>query len=302
MALADDVQHIYVSRLLSGIAGGGVFFVVPVYIAEISDKRVRGSLCASFSVICNIGIFVEFILAEIMDFRDASLVILAISLIFVVGFAFMPESPQYLLSKKRYKSAETAFKMLRGLKETEELPAHIKEDFESIKLLTMSNDTEKHSMTSIFQHLTKRGVLRGVFMAAVVSHFPILSGCYVLITYNQGIFKAANVTVLSVFWSSLAFAFIQIIASIVTARYVDRIGRRVILIGSAFSSGLCLAVFSAYMFVKTETSLDVATASTWITLIPLLSLLVEVFVSSVGIIPVPSFYGPEILDQKVSYG
>lgn len=301
MAIATDVQHIYVSRLLSGVAGAGVFFVVPVYIAEISDKQIRGGLCSSFSVICNIGIFVEFILADIMDFRNASLVILVISLIFVVGFAFMPESPQYLLSKKRYKSAETAFKFLRGLKESEEFPPHIKADFESIKALTMNNNSEKQSMTSIIQHLGKRGVLKGVFMAAVVAHFPILSGCFVLITYNQGIFKAAGVSVLSVFWSSLAFAFIQIIASLFTIGFVDKVGRKVILIGSAFSSGLCLAVFSAYLYVKTETSYDLSTASSWITLIPLVSLLVEVFVSSVGIIPVPSFYAPEILDQKVRH-
>lgn len=300
MAIANDVQHIYVSRTLAGIAGGAVFFVVPVYIAEISDKQIRGGLCASFSVICNIGILVEFILAEIMDFRNASLVILAVSLIFLVGFAFMPESPQYLLSKQRYESAETSFKFLRGLKATEELSPHFKADFESIKTLTMSNDSAKQSMSSILEHLSKRGVLKGVFMATVVSHFPLLSGCYVLITYNQGIFKAADIRVVSVFWSSLAFAFIQVIAALATARFVDRVGRRVILIGSAFSSGLCLAVFSAYMFVRAETSVEVTEATTWITLIPLVSLLVEVFVSSVGIIPVPAFYGPEILDQKVS--
>lgn len=52
------------------------------------------------------------------------------------------------------------------------------------------------------------------------------------------------------------------------------------------------------MFLKTQTDLELSSIS-WITWIPLISLLVEVFVSSIGIIPVPSFYGPEILDQKV---
>lgn len=52
------------------------------------------------------------------------------------------------------------------------------------------------------------------------------------------------------------------------------------------------------MYLKTQTNLELSEIS-WITWIPLVSLLVEVFVSSIGIIPVPSFYGPEILDQKV---
>ena len=50
------------------------------------------------------------------------------------------------------------------------------------------------------------------------------------------------------------------------------------------------------MFLKTQTNLDMSSL-TWVAL---LSLLVEVFVSSIGIIPVPNFYAPEILDQKVN--
>lgn len=281
------------------MAGAGVFFVVPVYIAEISDKKIRGGLCASFSVICNTGIFLEFVLAEYLDFRHAAVLVGIVSVVFMIGFFYMPESPQYLLSKKRIDEAEVAFKFLRGLKADEKLLEHSESDFNSMKEIAKGNAEEETQLTVLLKHMGKPGVLKGVFMATVVSHFPILSGCFVLITYNQGIFKAADVSVLSVFWSSLAFAFIQIIASIFTAKFVDRVGRRKILIGSAFSSSLCLAVFAAYMYLKTQTEVDVSSI-TWVTFIPLISLLVEVFVSSIGIIPVPNFYGAEILDQKVS--
>lgn len=299
MACASTVHHIYVSRLLSGVAGAGVFFVVPVYIAEISDKKIRGGLCASFSVICNTGIFLEFVLAEYMDFRNAAVLIALVSVVFLVGFAFMPESPQYLASRKRFDEAEVAFKFFRGVKSDETLPEHSLSDFNSIKEIAKGDGEEQTQLTVLGNHLSKPGVLKGIFMAAVVAHFPLLSGCFVLITYNQGIFKSADVAVLSVFWSSLAFAFIQIIASIFTAKFVDRVGRRKILIGSSFSSALCLGIFAAYMYLKTQTNFNLESIS-WITWIPLMSLLVEVFVSSIGIIPVPNFYGPEILDQKVS--
>lgn len=299
MAFASTVSHVYVSRLLSGVAGAGVFFVVPVYIAEISDKKIRGGLCASFSVICNTGIFLEFVLAEYMDFRNAAILIALVSVGFLIGFAFMPESPQYLVSKKRLDEAETAFKFFRGLKSDDQLSENSLSDFNSIKEIAKGGEDQETQLTVLGKHLSKPGVLKGIFMAAVVCHFPLLSGCFVLITYNQHIFKAADVGVLSVFWSSLAFAFIQIIASIFTAKFVDRVGRRKILISSSFSSSFCLAIFGAYMYIKTQTNVDLGSIS-WISLVPLISLLVEVFVSSIGIIPVPNFYGPEILDQKVS--
>lgn len=222
MACATTVKHIYISRLLSGVAGAGVFFVVPVYIAEISDKSIRGRLCASFSVICNTGIFLEFILAEFLDFRYAAILIAIISIVFVFGFYFMPESPQYLISKKKIDEAQVAFKFLRGLGPEENLPDHLISDFNSLKEIVKDDDDKQSQYGILLNHISKPGVLKGIFMAAVVSHFPLLSGCFVLITYNQGIFKQANVTILSVFWSSLAFAFIQIIASIFTAKFVDR--------------------------------------------------------------------------------
>lgn len=295
MALAEDVQSIYISRLLSGIAGAGCFYVVPVYVAEIAHKNIRGMLCASFSVICNTGIFLEFIIAEYTDFRNAAIFVGLVSVAFVTGFLFMPESPQYLISKRKFDEAEVAFKFLRGQKSSEDLSSHQLEDFNSLKEIAKEHQNE--SKFKIFrEHISQPGTIKGILIAIIVGQFPVMSGCFVLITYNQGIFKAADATLLSVFWSSFAFALIQVIAAVCTAKYVDKIGRRKILISSSFATAFCLAVFGAYMFLKTRSSLDMTSVS-WIAL---LSLLGQVFVSSVGIIPVPNFYVPEILDQKVS--
>jgi len=297
MALADDVLLIYISRLLSGVAGAGCFFVVPVYVAEISDKRIRGTLCASFSVICNIGIFLEFIIAEYTHFATAAIFVGLLSIAFVVGFLFMPESPQYLISKRKYDEAEVAFKFLRGQKPSEQLEGNHLDDFNSLRQISKDNDKSESQLKIFRQHISQPGTIKGILIAVVVAQFPVMSGCFVLITFNQGIFKAANASLLSVFWSSLAFAFIQIIAAICTAKYVDKVGRRKILIGSSFSTAFCLAIFGAYMFLKTRSSVDLTDVS-WIALV---SLLVQVFVSSVGIIPVPNFYAPEILNQKVNF-
>jgi MFS family permease len=297
MALANDVFYIYISRLLSGIAGAGCFYVVPVYVAEIADKRIRGALCASFSVICNVGIFVEFILAEYMDFRNAAILIGIVSLGFMIGFYFMPESPQYLISKRKFDEAEIAFKFLRGQRPNEQLSENSQIDFNSLKEIAKDHNETESKIKVFRKHISQPGTIKGILIAIIVAQFPVMSGCFVLITYNQGIFTAANVQVLSVFWSSLAFAFIQIIAAICTARYIDNVGRRKILVWSSFSSAICLIIFGAYMFLKTRSSIDL-TGITWI---PLVSLLVQVFVSSVGIIPVPNFYVSEILDQKVRF-
>lgn len=295
MALADNVTIIYISRLLCGIAGAGCFYVAPVYVAEISDKQIRGTLCSLFSIICSIGVFLEFFIAEYMDFRHAAIFVVIVSIIFVVGFWFMPESPLYLISKRRFEEAENAFKFLRGQQSSEELSdAHL-EDFNLLKQIAEGSEKSESQWKVFKQHISQPGTIKGIFIAIVVAQFPIMSGSYVLVAYNQGIFKAANVSFLSVFWSSLAFAFIQIVAGICTAKYVDKIGRRIILISSSFATALCLAIFGVYMLLSTRTSMDLTSVS-WIALV---SLLVQIFVCCIGMVPVPNFYLTEILDQKV---
>lgn len=300
MAFASTVYHVYISRLLAGIAGAGVFVVVPVYIAEISDKSIRGSLCSSFTVICNIGIFIEFVLAEYIDFRVLAVTTAILSVLFMCGFFFMPESPQFLVSKNHIEEAEAAFKFLRGLKATEQLPAHLIEDFKLIKEIANEEDHNNTKLTDLLKHMAKPGVFKGIVIALVVLHYPPLCGCLVFVSFNQGMFEEADIPVMSVFWSSLTFAFIQIVASLFTAKFVDSLGRKKIMTWSAMLSALCLAIFGAYICLKNKTELDFNSV-TWITWIPLLSLFIEVFVSSVGIIPVSNFYPPEILDQKVRF-
>lgn len=300
MAFATTVQHVYISRLLAGVAGAGVFVVVPLYVAEISDKSIRGSLCSSFTVVCNIGIFVEFVLAEYIDFRLLAVATVILSVLFMLGFFFMPESPQFLVSKNRVEEAEAAFKFLRGLKSTEELPVHLIEDFKLIKEIANDDGHNSVHRTDFLKHMAKPGVFKGIVIALVVLHYPPLCGCLVFVSFNQGMFEEADIPVMSVFWSSLTFAFIQIVATLFTAKFVDSLGRKKIMTWSALLSALCLAIFGAYIYLKNRTELDFSSMP-WITWIPLLSIFIEVFVSSVGIIPVSNFYPSEILDQKVSF-
>lgn len=38
--VATNVYYLYVARFLSGVVGGGAFFLVPVYVSEIADDKL----------------------------------------------------------------------------------------------------------------------------------------------------------------------------------------------------------------------------------------------------------------------
>lgn len=252
------------------------------------DSRIRGKLCASFSVVCNLGILIQFLLAQYVNFNIASVLIALISILFMIGFTFMPESPQFFISKNRIDDAEKAFKYLRNIKADEKLSEEYLTEFNSLKVIAKTEHLVESKTKSNISY-------KSIIIAFVVTHFPLFSGCFVLITYNQLIFESAGTNFLSPFWSSIIFAIIQLIGSCATSQLVDRTGRRSLLISSSFSSAFCLAIFGAFLFLK-ATGFDI-TNYAWV---PIVSLSVEVFVSSVGIIPVPNIVAPEILNQKVN--
>lgn len=250
--------------------------------------RIRGKLCASFSVVCNLGILIQFLLAQYVNFNIASILIALISIVFMIGFTFMPDSPQFFISKNRIDEAEKAFKFLRNIEADEKLSEEYQTEFNSLKVIAK---TEHLVESKTAPNVSSKSIL----IAFVVTHFPLFSGCFVLITYNQLIFESAGTNFLSPFWSSIIFAIIQLIGSCATSQLVDRTGRRSLLISSSFSSAFCLAIFGAFLFLKAS-GFDI-TNYAWV---PIVSLSVEVFVSSVGIIPVPNIVAPEILNQKVN--
>lgn len=98
---ATEHMYIYVSRALSGIAGAVTFFIIPNYVSEISCDSIRGMLASILIFSVNIGILMAYILGGIMSFRALPVVILALILLYIITFVFMPESPLYLVRRNR---------------------------------------------------------------------------------------------------------------------------------------------------------------------------------------------------------
>lgn len=85
------------ARLLSGFAGSGVFIFIPLFVAEIAEDSVRGSLGSLLVLSCNIGILLAFILGNYLSYDSQPIILAFVPIIFFFLFSFFPESPQYLM-------------------------------------------------------------------------------------------------------------------------------------------------------------------------------------------------------------
>lgn len=278
MSVARNMEDVYVSRLFSGIALGATLLVAPVFIAEIADSRISGFLSTTFTVTMNIGIVSEFVCAEFTNFRTVSAILVVFSTLTTCGIICIHDSPQYLLSRKKKSLLYHSYKFYNEIKQDAVM---CDEDKLKFKLWKMENKIDaagfKFTPVDIFPSIN----------AFIVSLFPLLSGAYVIMTYNHQIFDMINVQGISTFVSSLLFVIIQLVGSAVTSYIIDYVGRRRLLIISSFMAFTCLGIFSIYIQINTTSY------------VPIASLLVYVLSISVGLVSIPGFYAIEFLNIRV---
>lgn len=89
------------ARFLAGFSGGGVFVLIPLYISEISEDKVRGTLGSTMVLSANFGMLVAFVLGNFFSFVMVPALLMLFPIIFFIGFCFLPETPQYLILKNK---------------------------------------------------------------------------------------------------------------------------------------------------------------------------------------------------------
>lgn len=101
--------------MLSGLTGGA-FVCIQLFIADISDERVRGQLGSFLTLYVNVGILVGYVGGTYLDYNIVPYIMIVFPVIFFCGFIVMPDTPQYLLKWNRTEEAERALRFYKNCK------------------------------------------------------------------------------------------------------------------------------------------------------------------------------------------
>lgn len=99
---ATDPLYLIASRILSGFAGGGMYCMIPAYISEISDDRVRGTFGSTVVFACNSGLFMAYVFGEYVEYSMIPWLMVPVTLAFLTMFVNVPDSPTFLAKKNLY--------------------------------------------------------------------------------------------------------------------------------------------------------------------------------------------------------
>uniref|UniRef100_A0A336MWL1 CSON008290 protein n=1 Tax=Culicoides sonorensis TaxID=179676 RepID=A0A336MWL1_CULSO len=275
-------RHLLIARILGGLSGGGAFTVVPVFISEISDDDHRGVLGTIFSVSCNFGIMLGFILSTIFDYYVVPLIVLSVAVVYLIGILFVRESPKFLeMQGKNGEEIVKSSKYYTG-KEIIELELNSKEKIEKDKKTVSITDFKQPSYW------------KPTILSLITITFCTTSGTFVIICFTKQILDEAGSDISSDY-GSIFIAFIQLLGSYCASIAIERAGRKPLLLTSAVLSCLSLTIMGSYYYLKSLGYDEISTFS----VTPLVCVSFLFFIVSIGVSTVPMVYACEILPTEI---
>eukprot|EP01018_Ginkgo_biloba_P007347 Gb_37856 [translate_table: standard] len=258
--VGQDAVPLDVGRLFVGYGVGLTSYAVPVYIAEISPKNLRGGLTTTNQLSVTMGTLIVYLLGMLVGWRLLAIIVdtrivtmkqqkkwktknelhlgIIPCVLLVLGLFFIPESPRWLAKVGREKEFEAALQALRGKDcDVSYEAAEIREYVEELESLP------KARFLDLFQRKYAHSVIVGVGLMV----FQQLGGINAIIFYASEIFKAAGFA--SGHAASVGVAALQVPMTAIGALLMDKSGRRPLLMVSAggMSVGCFLVGLSFYI-------------------------------------------------------
>ncbi|MDX6587634.1 MAG: transporter, family, galactose:H+ symporter [Solirubrobacterales bacterium] len=225
--VAPNYTVLLVARAVAGVAVGIASSTVPLYLAEIAPAAVRGRLVTTQQLMITLGILasycVDLALATSGSWRAAFGVGLLPAAMFVLAMLRAPETPAWLYAHGQSEHARSVALQVADPEETENL--------------LQGADEPATDLRSVLRSGTRPALIVGVTLAAMQQ----LSGINAILYFAPSIMERTGVSVSQSILYSVIVGAVNVAATIVSFRLVDRLGRRPLLLGSLGAMAVSLA-------------------------------------------------------------
>ncbi|XP_058093937.1 polyol transporter 5-like [Magnolia sinica] len=310
MGLAPNYAILMIGRFVAGIGVGYALMIAPVYTAEVAPASCRGFLTSFPEVFINGGVLLGYIsnfafakLPEHLSWRFMLGVGAVPPIFLAVGALAMPESPRWLVMQGRLGEARRVLAKtsdsekeselrLSEIKEAAGIPEHCNDDVVQVSKRSHGEGVWKEML------IRPTPSVRRILIAAIGIHFfQQASGIDVAVLYSPTIFKKAGIkSKEGLLGATVAVGFTKTICILVATFFLDKIGRRPLLLSSSFGmiiSLLGLGIGLTMVDHNPEKKLS------WAIGLSIATVLSFVGSFSIGLGPLPWVYGPEILPLKL---
>jgi len=225
-ALSTDFIVFVTARLVGGLAVGAASMLSPMYIAEISPSKVRGTMVALNQLTIVSGILISYLINYLLHdigennwrwmFASGTIP----SVLFFVFLFFVPESPRWLYKFKQEKKAFNILEKIGGHENATREIAQIKKNLKQSK--------------ANLKELLKPGIKKVVGIGIMLAILIQFSGINTIIDYAPIIFESTGSSIDAALFQTFIIGIINFTFTFIAIAIIDKVGRKPLyLVGSA---------------------------------------------------------------------
>ncbi|CAN6445816.1 unnamed protein product [Victoria cruziana] len=226
-AAAMNLTMLIIGRILLGIGVGFANSAVPLFLSEIAPARIRGGLNILFQLLITVGILV----ANLMNYRTStihpwgwriSLGGAAIpAILLCIGSLFIAETPTSLIQRGHLEEGKATLKKIRG---TDDVEAEYNDIYQACQAANL--------VKYPFRKLANRHNRPPLVIAIVMQVFQQFTGINAIMFYAPVLFQTIGFKNDASLLSSVIMGLVNVLCTMVSVLYVDKVGRRVLLLES----------------------------------------------------------------------
>ncbi|CAH2097676.1 unnamed protein product [Euphydryas editha] len=271
---STDTWALITARAIIGLGVSGSYVVTPLYIKEISEDCIRGTLGSLVVLSQNLGNLLVYILGEYLCYQATLWICLSVPLIHLLLFPTMPETPSYLLKSGKIEEARSALAWLRCRQPTDTV---VDSELQTL-LLELEQTSSSKFFTTLRTLVSDRSIFRAFRITLTITLARELCGCLTVLHFASSIFSAAGGSLLlTPNQQAAVLGIVQLVGSCTASSLVERTGRKPLLGTTCLVSGVAMAVLGAWFALS-------AGAHAWV---PVLALCLCIYCDAAGLQPVP---------------
>ena len=283
-ASISAVWMLIVARFVLGLAIGMAAVAAPLYIAECAPLAIRGALVSTYQLAITVGILMSYLTGLMIAGDGTWRVMFGLGVVpgalFLIGLAFLPESPRWLVLKGFTDKARAGLGQLRG-------PGW---DVDRELTEMVRTAKEEAGQRVGYSALLEPSIRPALIVGVGLFFLQQLSGINAVIYYAPEIFShagfdSANTQMLA----TVGIGTVNVLTTIVAMFLIDRVGRRPLLVIGFLGTAFTMLVIALGVVIP-------GAVPSWV-IIAMLLLYIASFAIAVG--PLPHLLMSEIFPLRV---
>mgnify|MGYP003365445128 CR=1 FL=1 len=237
----------FIGRIVSGFAVGSTSILCPMFISETSPKAIRGACVSCYQLMITLGIFLGYCTDygtyhnydDSRQWRVPLGLCFAWALFMIFGMTLMPESPRFLVEKKRMEEAKKSVGKVNKCAPDSDFA------LQEVNRIIDAIETEALAGNATWGELFtgKPKIFYRLVMGIMLQSLQQLTGDNYFFYYGTTIFKSVGMN--DSFLTSIILGVVNFASTFPSLYVVDHFGRRWTLLGGCLGMMVCLVIFAS---------------------------------------------------------